>query len=1016
MKTWMLSCTFAFVAAVPGFAQPKIELVKSPDGKWAYEQVKNDPLKARIYTLKNGLKVYLTVNKNEPRIQTLIAVRAGSKNDPADATGLAHYLEHLLFKGTDKYGTLDYSKEKPYLDEIEQLYEVYRTKTDEAERKALYRKIDSISGIAAKYAIANEYDKMITSIGARNTNAHTSNEETVYENDIPSNQLQKWIEIEAERFRNPVLRLFHTELEAVYEEKNIWLDDDGRQLWNSLMSGVFKNHTYGTQTTIGTVQHLKNPSIKKIKDFYNTYYVPNNMAIALSGDLDPDKTIHMIDEAFSYMQPKTVPPFTFTPEAMRPPLPPMPPGAKLPPMPEMPRRAPEPRVNAATQVLNTGDSPHSTVIELHGPDAESVRMGFIYPGAGTRDVTVLKMIDMILSNSKAGLIDLNLNQQQKVLEAGCSPMILKDYSVHIFSGKPREGQTLEQVRDLILEQINFVKQGKFSDNLLKAIHNDFEISQLRRYESNEARAFAMVEAFIEGREWNDYVDDINDVKQVTREDIIRVANHYYGDDYTIVYKRTGERRNVEKVEKPEITPVNVNREAVSPFVQKVTTTDVEPIQPKFLDYKADIKETKLKSGVPVFALKNEENELFSLYYVLDMGAMHDKRLPLAARYLQYLGTKNMSAEDFQKKMYELGSSFDVSTGSDQIMISLSGLQKNFDASVKLFEELINNPKGDAAALEELIAGELKSRQDRKLSKQMILNNALMSYAKNGPRNPFTDILSESALKALKPEELTKLISSLPTYEHRVLYYGPADANDLAANLSKLHTTPKSLKTIPAAQPYEFLNTTENTVLFVDYPMVQAEVIWLTKSVPYNAAMAPTVRMFNEYFGGGMSSVVFQTIRESKALAYSTYAGYTTPQRPTEPFYMFSYVGTQADKFGEAVGGMEELLKEMPKADALYANAKASVKNTIATERITRADILFNYERAKKFGRDYDIRKNIYEEAPNMDFSKLQQFHAQYVKGQPHTLLVLGSKDKISMDELSKLGKVKVLTLEDIFGY
>ncbi|MES2765035.1 MAG: insulinase family protein [Bacteroidota bacterium] len=1003
MKTWMLSCTFALVAAAPGMAQFKTESQKSAAG-YKFEQVTNDPLKARIYTLQNGLKIYLTVNKNEPRIQTLIAVRAGSKNDPADATGLAHYLEHLLFKGTDTYGTSDYAKEKPYLDEIEQLYNTYRTKTNEAERKAIYRKIDSVSGVAAKYAIANEYDKMITSIGARSTNAHTSNEETVYENDIPSNQLQKWLKIEGERFRNPVLRLFHTELEAVYEEKNISLDNDGREQFAALLAGVFKNHPYGTQTTIGTIQHLKNPSITKIKDFYNTYYVPNNMAICLSGDLDPDKTVRMIDEAFGQLPAKPLPAFTFTPEV----------SYRLPaPAQGKPQRTP-PAGGTAESTISMSGKP--TVTTLYGPDAESIIMGYRFPGAASHDATVLKMIDMILSNANAGLIDLNLNQQQKVLNAGCSPMMLKDYSVHLFTGKPREGQSLEEVRDLLLGQIELVKQGKFDANLLKAIYNDFEISQLRRYESNENRATAMVEAFIEGREWSDYADDIEEVKKVTREEIIRVANEYYGNEYTIVFKRTGTQQNVEKVVKPEITPISVNREAISPFVQNVLSMNVEPIQPKFIDYKADIKETSLKSGVPVFALKNEENDLFSLYYVLDMGAANDKRLPLAAKYLQYLGTKNMSAEDFQKKMYELGSSFDVSAGHDQVMISLSGLQKNFKESVKLFEELLNNPKGDAEALQQLIAGELKGRKDRKLNKQVILNTALMSYAKNGPNNPFTNILPEVALKGLSPNELTQIISSLPTYQHRILYYGPSAANELVATLSPLHSTPKTLKAVPAAMPLEFQNTSENKVLFVDYPMVQAEVIWLTKSVPYNASMAPTVRMFNEYFGGGMSSVVFQTIRESKALAYSTYAGYTTPQKPNEPFYMFSYVGTQADKFKDAVGGMEELLNEMPKADALYANAKNSVKNTIATERITRADILFNYERAKKFGRDYDIRKNVYEEAPNLDYSKLEQFHAQYVKGQPHTLLVLGSKDKISMDELSKLGKVQVLTLEDIFGY
>jgi predicted Zn-dependent peptidase len=270
-----------------------------------YTTVKGDPLNARVYTLSNGLKVYLSVYKGEPRIQTYIAVKAGSKNDPADATGLAHYLEHMLFKGTDKFGTKEFSKEIVEVNKIEALYEVYRKTKDEAKRKKIYHEIDSISGVAATFAIANEYDKMTAAMGCRGTNAFTSVEQTVYVNDIPSNQLENWLTMEAERFRKPILRLFHTELEAVYEEKNRSLDSDENQAYESLMSSLFVNHNYGKQTTIGTIDHLKNPSMTEINKYFYKNYVPNNMAICMSGDFDPDKTIKIIEEKFGKMASKT---------------------------------------------------------------------------------------------------------------------------------------------------------------------------------------------------------------------------------------------------------------------------------------------------------------------------------------------------------------------------------------------------------------------------------------------------------------------------------------------------------------------------------------------------------------------------------------------------------------------------------------------------------------------------------------------------------------------------------------
>ena len=197
--------------------------------QYKYETVKGDPLKAKIYTLDNGMKVYMTVNKEQPRIQANIAVKVGGKNDPSETTGLAHYFEHLMFKGTPNFGTADYEAEKVLLDQIEALFEVYRVTEDETERAAIYHQIDSISYLASDYFIPNEYDKLMSFIGSEGTNAYTSTDMTVYVEQIPSNQIENWARIQADRFANPVIRGFHTELETVYEEKNMSLTKDFRK-------------------------------------------------------------------------------------------------------------------------------------------------------------------------------------------------------------------------------------------------------------------------------------------------------------------------------------------------------------------------------------------------------------------------------------------------------------------------------------------------------------------------------------------------------------------------------------------------------------------------------------------------------------------------------------------------------------------------------------------------------------------------------------------------------------------
>ena len=546
-----------------------------------YESVANDPINARVYTLDNGMKVYLSSYEDAPRIQTSIAVRAGSKNDPTDATGLAHYLEHMLFKGTDKFGSLDYEKEKVLLDKIEDLYEQYRNidMSKTKDRDVVWRQIDSISGEAAKLCIANEYDKMLSGIGAKGTNAYTSNERTVYINDIPSNQIETWLQIEAERFRMPVFRLFHTELETVYEEKNRALDSDGSKMFEALMIGLFPNHQYGTQTTIGTINHLKNPSLKEIRKYFNKYYVPNNMAICMSGDFDYDEVINLVDKYFGSYERKEDPKFDVI-------------------------------------VENEISSP--VITNIYGPEAERLYVGFRLNGANSKDAILLRMVDMVLSNTSAGLIDININQAQKAVGAGCFPYILNDYSIHGFYASPTSGQNLEDVKDLLISQLNEIKSGNFPDWILDAIISDLKLEQIKKYESNNGRTDDFVDAFILNKSWKEYSSFLDELSKIKKQDIIDFVNKNYGDNYVVIYKRTGDDPNAIKVAKPQITPVSVNRDSMSNFLTSILAREAEDIQPRFIDFSTDLK-TDMINSLPLIYKQNQENERFQLDYVLDLG-------------------------------------------------------------------------------------------------------------------------------------------------------------------------------------------------------------------------------------------------------------------------------------------------------------------------------------------------------------------------------------------------------------
>ena len=946
--------------------------------EYSYTTAPHDPLGVRVYTLANGLTVYLSDYKNAPRIQTYLAVRAGSKNDPATATGLAHYLEHMVFKGTSRLGTKDWRKEKPELDKIEALYETYRgERNDPAARKRTYHQIDSISGVAARYAVPNEYDKLMGSIGAKGSNAHTSNEETVYQEDIPSNQLEKWAAVQSERLHEMVPRLFHTELEAVYEEKNRGLDSDFNKEFEALNAGLYPTHPYGTQTTIGTIEHLQNPSITEIKKYFGQYYVPNNMALCLSGDLDFDQTIRLIDKYFGGLQSKPVP-------AFNPPV-------------EKPITAP-------------------IVKEVLGPQAENVMLGYRLPGKATRDGLHLRMLDKILTNGQAGLFDLDLNQQQQALQAQTFADLNDDYSTHVLYGTPRQGQRLEEVQALMLAEVEKVKRGDFPDWLIPAIVNNEQLTRTKSYESNEARASALYESFIERVSWADYVKQNEDFATITKAEIVKFANDNYGADYVAVFKRTGKDPNAVKVIKPAITPVPANRDAASAFYTEVSKLPNTELQPVFIDYKKDIQTAEIKPGLPLYYTKNTENGLFSLFYAIDLGTNNNPLLDVATDYLQYLGTGQYTAAQLQQEFYKLGCSFAISSSQDRILISLSGLDSNLEPAMQLFEQLLNNPRPDAAALKNQVAGILKQRQDAKLNKGIILNQALLNYAKYGPRNPFTSVVPEAQLKALKPGQLTSLLKSLPTYQHRVLYYGPRELAGITSVVQTEHKTPATLKPDPAARDFAEQPLKDKKVYWVDYNMVQAEILFLTKGDIYNKMMAPTVALYNEYFGGGMGSIVFQDLRESKALAYSAMSRYANADKTGRSNYVISYIGTQSDKLPEAMSGMENLLTDMPLADANLAIAKQSIRNSIATDRITHEGVLLSYERARRLGLDYDLRRDVYAQTQDLTFGELQKFQQTKIKGQNQVILVIGSKDRLNFKELARYGTVQQLTLKEIFGY
>ncbi len=969
MKKFRLLFTLLAVAAMYLTANAQLPKAVTYEG---------DPMHTQCYTLRNGMKVFLSVNHESPRIAAHIAVRTGSRNDPAETTGLAHYLEHLMFKGTKQFGTSDAAKEAPYLDEIEARYEQYRKVTDPAKRKQLYHEIDSVSQIAAQYNIPNEYDKLMAGIGGIGTNAYTSTDVTCYTEDIPSNEVDRWARIQSDRFRNMVIRGFHTELEAVYEEKNISMAKDMRKLDEALNAKAFPGHPYGTQTTIGTQEHLKNPSITNIKNYYNNYYCPNNIAICMAGDFEPEKVIATLDKYFGDWQPNK--------NLSRPEFAPL-----------KPLTAP-----VDTTVL--------------GLEAEFVTLAWRFEGGSSLQNDTIEVISEMLSNGTAGLIDLNLNQPQKIMEAGAYADEMADYSLLMLMGYPNEGQSLEEVRDLMLGEIEKLRKGDFDDDLLTSVVNNTKLQYLRGMNSNGARARYLVNAFINGIEWKQVVGQLDRMSHMTKQQIVDFANRHLLNNYVCVYKREGVDTSVKKIEKPEITPIPTNRDKQSDFVKNIMAETVEPIQPQFVDFKKDMNISQTKAGLPLLYKQNTDDDLFTLVYMFDFGNTADLRYDLAFSYLDYLGTNTMTPQQFKQKLYKLACNVGYSVYDNKTYVSLSGLSENMPQAVALIEDLYKNAKVDPEAYSRLVDLILKARADAKSNQEQCFAR-LMEYGQFGPNNSYTNILSEEQLRNTNPSELLDLVKNLGSMQHTILYFGPMSEKDFSASISKLHKTPKDLLDVPFGMDYMEQPTPETEILLAPYEAKNIYMVQYNNNErDWDPSHAPVISLFNEYFGTGMNGIVFQELREARGLAYSAAAIYNQPSRIGHKEDVYTYIITQNDKMMDCVDEFNKLIADIPQSDGAFNLAKESLMKKLASRRTTRFGVLQSYIAAKERGIDYDIYSKVYEALPKLYLFDIVDFEKENMAGKPYRYLILGDEKELDMDRLQKIAPVQRVSLEDIFGY
>lgn len=933
-------------------------------------------LNYQIYNLENGLEVILVEDHSKPEVFGLVGTKAGAKNDPKDATGMAHYQEHMLFKGTTELGTSDWAKEKVHIDRIFELYDELGATKDEEKRAAIQQEINKESVAAGKYTILNETSALIKQMGGTNLNAGTGWDQTVYYNAFPPSQTARWIDLYSHRFLEPVFRGFQAELEVVYEEKNMYDDNFITPLLNAVNSKIYKKHPYGQQTIIGTTEDLKNPSLTKMYDFFKKNYVASNMAVVLVGDFDSKEVMPMIKEKFG----------------------------------RLPKGEPIKFDKPIEEPFNGreyGEGKYSPV--------RLVMLAFRSVENGNDDELALAAFNTLLSNENGTGALNKLAQDGKVMEAQVMPMHHNDYGAEIFFVVPKiVGQKMDAAEEIVLNEVKRLRDGDFTDEDLNAIKKAKYRNYTLSLESNETRATAFFDVFARGGNYEDLLKKGEKINALTKEDLMRVAKKYYGDNYLAFFSKMGfPKKN--KLEKPNYEPVSTNTNAKSIYAKHFEGISETKLEPAFIDFKKDMEVLNVEKGVEMYYTKNDLNDIFDFSISFGVGDADIREASFIAELFNASGTSTKTKSELKEAFDQLGCTYYFVADANDFTLYISGLEENAEKAIALGAEILNNPKVEEASYDVAREGVAVGRKMER-EEPANIGQALLGYVLYGEKSKQLNRMSKKEMKKFNDEQLMKGYEAIKKYSAEIHYVGaknPEAIKKAVKNNFKFATNPiiSPEPTIIKRKQYA-----EDQVIFVPVKdAVQASIYFVVNGDKSDISKVPGAEAFNLYFGGGFSGLVLQEIREYRSMAYTASGTYVAENRKGMNDIFIGYVGTQADKAVEAIKIYDGLLKDMPSKPERISFIKPFMAQTAASSLPDFRNLTSVIRDYQFNGYDHDPSKDKYEFAKNMKFEDIENFYEENLKGKPRVIVIVGDPKRIDMDLLEKYGKVVEYKEDDLFN-
>lgn len=935
----------------------------------------------KAFKLKNGMSVFIWEDASKPDVFGEVAVRTGSVNDPEQYTGLAHYLEHVMFKGTQKIGALDWEKEKPIYEQIVAKYDEMAEETDPVKKEAIGKEINTLTIEAGKLSLSNEFSELIEGMGGTGLNAGTNFDYTVYYNTFPPYQINKWLEISSERFVNPVFRTFQSELETVYEEYNRSKDNQFRQTNEFFMQQAFAGHPY-SRSVIGLSEHLKNPRLSQLIKFYEDWYTPENMALILVGNVDTKKIMGRISVAFGKLQPKAVPERKVYPDL---------------------------EIKGRTQ-YNTKFSQYPSVI-------------LVYKGVknGHPDEIALEICMQLLGNSsQTGLLN-KLTINGELLGGSASLFSFREQGRVIVNGVPayddnqRRFESNKSVEKKLLKSIQQIAHGDFEPWIVEAIKasmcRDFDLQM----ESNTFKANLLEDAFINERDLNQVLNYKDVVMGISIEDIKRVAGEYLTDNYLAIYNEKGKPDKSQKIKKPDYKPIEPPIGKSSLYAQQFKNMPINQVEKKFVDW-TKVQERKLNDYSHVYYTKNEENEVFTLLMKYGVGSEVFPKLEYAAALMNNAGIMgSYEPQQLKEELSKLNATCSVNADESYLYVTLRGYEQTLQEACQLLTRQLLMPKLDEKQLRSLKGNAISSRITRKENVNL-LADALRQYIMYNNKSDYKSEITDKELTELNLSELTGDINRATAYASEIHYSGTLPFESVYQILST--SLPLVAGEKPSSSPVikEMEEQTENTVYFLpNSDAQQSQIFFYIPMGDYDRQSNVKRDAFNQYMSGGFSGLIMNEIREKNSMAYTAYGFVVSRELPGSKTYFTGYIGTQNDKAIDAVALYMNLLTNMPERSERIDNIKSYLRQSALTNHPDARNLSKQIAEWKRKGYTEDPAIKELPEIDALAFKDIMDYYNAKIKGKSIIIGILGNPKDINMDALKKFGKVVKINEKKLFN-